>query len=606
LVVNYDELRKALDGIEDNGLFERFLEEKGQIGSNEFVNKALAISNDAIGFTSIPVTYEAMVATMGDTAAQALADKLTIVGGAMTLLKVAYQWQAKDSYDKIIQDNIFDLCELALAGTALAIPSSTLLPVAAVGVFALGLGYDYVLVPAYQDDSLQYAYRAYHDYCMYPHIAYDKDRAKALSEGSGEDSPWVVLQYYNAKKKTWESAHSGAELLMLNQSFTRKWKDALMDCYTQYAKDPKAMQERIDALIDEYLDVFWTLEGNEPIQFAKDYCGIEEEDWRWPDVVETQKMKNAVKAELQRELKPVFEDVQETIVEDMKKTLLQETNTLVEYLNTEISFVIVDPEAKKEGFENTRVAGDIIRIEPASGAHQDDWVCQPGRYGQDIVFACTLNNYLKEGCPDKIRFYKTEADVKAGKPYMTMDLHVEMPVTKIVLGQEQGIPGTYTNTWNGSTGLFPNTWALRQSLATQFKDISVAEDGRISCSSPAQDTTFKGIFGIDEEFEVNARFGAAEMNGQIDLKTGLGSVSVSGSMEAQCMFGDSTTTWTASFSGDMSVAYVNDSLMITSSPDNLSVHMTGRDITEHFDGSASAVFDTDVQLEEQFVYKKAQ
>ena len=119
---------------------------------------------------------------------------------------------------------------------------------------------------------------------------------------------WVVLQYYNTKKKTWESAHSGAELLMLNQGFTRKWEDALMDCYTQYAKDPKAMQERIDALIDEYLDVFWTLEGNEPIQFAKDYCGIEEEDWRWPDVVETQKMKNAVKAELQQELKPVFED----------------------------------------------------------------------------------------------------------------------------------------------------------------------------------------------------------------------------------------------------------------------------------------------------------
>lgn len=606
LVINYDELRKALDGIEEDGLFERFLEEKGQIGSNELINKALAVSNDAIGYTSIPVSYEAMVAGIGDTAARELADKLTLVGGAITVLKAAYQWQAQDSLDKIIQDNIFDLCELALGGAALAIPSSTLLPVAAAAVFALGLGYDYVFVPAYQDNSLQYAYQAYYDYCMYPHIAYDKNRAKSLAEGSGEDSPWVILQTYNKETKKWESTLKGAELSLLQQNFSQKWKKALMDCYELYLKDPKAMQERIDALIDEYLDTFWTLEGNEPVQFAKDYCGIAEEDWRWPDVVETQQMKNAVKAELMRELKPVFEDVQKTVVEDMKKTLLQETTELVNYLNTEITFMIVDPEAKKEGFENTRVAGDIIRIELVSGSHQNDWVCQPGRYGQDIVFACTLNNYLKEGCPNKVCFYKTEEDVKSGHPYMTVDLRVEMPLTKIVLGQEQGIPGTYSNTWDGSFGLFPNNWALRQCMQYQFKDITVAEDGRMTCSAPALDATFQGVYGIDEAYTVNARFGAAEMSGQIDLKTGTGHVLVSGSMDAQCQLDDALTTWTVSFSGEMSVAYVNDSLFITSSPDNLSVCLTGKETMTYTDGTAPYVHDTDELLKEQFVYKKTQ
>ncbi len=615
LVVNYDELRKALEGIEEDDLFERFLEEKGQIGSNEFVSKALAVTNDAIGYTSIPASYEAMVARVGDTAARELSDKLTLVGGIVTCLKIAYQWQAQDSYDKILQDNIFDLCELALAGAALAIPSSTLLPVAAVGVFALGIGFDYVFVPAYQDDSLQYTYRAYNDYCMYPHIAYDKNRAKALAEGTSEDSPWVVLQNYNAKKKKWESAHTGVDLLMLNQSFSQKWEKALMDIYTQYMKDPKAMQERIDTLIDEYLNVFWTLDGGDEtwildgqqqIQFAKDYCGITEEDWRWPDETEIQQMKNAMKAELMRELKPVFKDVQETVVEDMKKTLLQETDALVAYLNTEISFVIIDSEAEKEGFENTRVADDIIRIEPVSGAHQNDWVCQPGRYGRDTIFACTLNNYLKEGCPNKICFYKTEADLKAGNPYMTMDLRVEMPVTTIVLGQEQGIPGTYTNTWDRAIGLFPNTWALQQCLLTQFKDITVAEDGRISCRAPAQDATFMGIFGIDEEFEVNGSFGEAEMSGQIDLKTGTGRVHITGSMDAHCQLTNATATWTASFSGDMSVSYVNGGLILTSNRDNLSVRLTGKDMTENSDGSDPAIFDTDIQLNEQFVYNKAQ
>lgn len=606
LMINYDELRKALDGIEGDGLFQRFLEEKGQIGSNELINKALAVSNDAIGYTSIPVGYEAMVAKIGDTAAKELANKLTLVGGAITVLKVAYQLQAQDSIDKTIQDNIFDICELALGGAALAIPSSTLLPVAAAVVFFMGIGYDYVLVPAYQDDSLQYAYRAYYDYCMYPHIAYDKNLAKTLAEGSGEDSPWVMLQTYNTVTKKWESTYKGTALLSLNQSFSQKWKVALIDCYTLYLKDPKAMQERIDELIDEYLDVFWTLDGLEPIQFAKDYCGIAEEDWRWPDVLETQQMKAAVKAELMRDLKPVFEDVQKTVIEDMKKTLLQETNDLVKYLNTEITFTIVDPEAEKEGFENTRVANDIIRIESASSTYQNDWVCQAGRYGKDIIFACTLNNYLKEGCPDKVCFYKTEADLKAGNPYMTLDLHIEMPLTTIVLGQEEGIPGTYLNTSSGSIELFPNEWALGQCMQYQFKDITVDNSGRISYSAPAQDATFKGVYGIDEEYTVNASFGAAEMSGQIDLETGAGRIYVSGSMEAMCQFKDSTTTWAASFSGDMSIAYVNGSLILTSTPGNLSVHLIGQDITKGLGGSTLADFDTDVQLEEKFIYKKAQ
>ncbi len=606
LVINYDELRKALNGIEEDGLFERFLEEKGQIGSNELINKALAVSNDAIGYTSIPVSYEAMVARIGDAAAKELADKLTLVGGALTVLKVAYQLQAQDSINKTIQDNIFDICELALGGAALAIPSSTLLPVAAAGVFMLGLGYDYVLVPAYEDDSLQFAYKAYYDYCMYPHIAYDKNRAKALADGSGEESPWVVLQTYNTKTKKWESAQNGAGLLSLNQSFSGKWKEALMDCYDLYIKDPKAMQERIDALIDEYLDVFWTLDGLEPVQFAQDYCGIAEEDWRWPDVAETQQMKNAVKAELMRELKPVFERAQQTVVEDMQKTLLQQTNDLVKHLNTEIAFIIVDPEADKEGFEHTRVANDIIRIESVTSAHQEDWVCQPGRYGQDIIFACTLNNYLKEGCPDKVCFYKTQKDLKAGNPYMTVDLHVEMPLTKIVLGQEQGIPGTYSNTASGAIEMFPNEWALRQCMQYQFKDITVDNSGQISCNAPAQDATFKGVYGINEEYDVNASFGAAELSGQIDLETGTGRAQISGSVEALCQFSNSATTWTAFFSGDMSIAYVNDSLVLISSPDNLSVHLSGQDITRDLGGSTLADFDTDIQLQEQLVYKKTQ
>lgn len=606
LVINYDELSKSLDGIAEDGLLERFLEEKGQIGSNELINKALAVSNDAIGYTSIPVSYEAMVARIGDTAAKELGDKLTLVGGALTVLKIVYQLQAEDSITKTLQDNIFDICELALGAAALAIPSSTLLPVAAATVFFLGLGYDYVFVPAYQDNSLQYAYQAYHDYCMYPHIAYDSSLTKALASGSGEASPWVALQTYESKTKKWVSTRKGAGLLLLQQGFSQKWKKALMDCYDLYSKDPRAMQKRVDVLIDEYLSLFWSLDGQEQAQFGKDFCGIAEADWRWPDASEQQQMKDAVKAELMQELKPVFEDVQETIVEDMQKALLKETNNLVEYLNTEITFTIVDPDADQEGFEHTRVVNDIIRMETTSAAHQSDWICRPGHYGNGIIFACTLNNYLKEGCPDSVCFYKTQADFKAGTPYMTVPLQVEIPLTTIVLEQQQGIPGTYSIASGGTIGLFPNEWALRQCLQYQFGTITVDSVGKISYNAPALDVSFKGIYGIDELYDVYTSFDAAAITGQIDLKTGQGSLQISGSMNAHSDFSDSTTTWTASFSGDLSITYRDDSLYLSSRPDALSVHLTGEDITRDLSGAMLADFDTDKQLTEQLIYKKKQ
>ncbi len=597
LVVNYDELRKALDGIEKNGLLERFLEEKGRIGSDELINTTLSLMNNTNSYVSFPVSYEA---ALGDAAALELSDKLTIVGGAITALKIVYQLQAGDTYTKVLQDNIFDLCELALGGAALAIPTSTLLPVAAVGVFCLGLGYNLVLVPGYRDDSLQYAYRAFHDYCMFPHIAYDKDRAKLLADGTGEETPWVALETYNTKKKSWEMAHKGYDLLKLRQGRTEKWEKALMDCYTLYQKNPKAMQERINALFDEYLDVYWSLNETEQLQFAKDYCGISAEDWRWPDVAETQQMKDAVKAELMRDLKPVLRDVQETIAEDIKQTLIRETDALVDYLNTEISFVIVDPEAKKEGFANTRVANDIIRIEPVTGANQSDWICEPGRYGKDIVFSCTLNNYLKEGCPDKVCFYKTEADMKAGKPYMTVPLTVEMPLTEIILGEQQGIPGDYSVVQQDAVILYQTAWQVEVSLMSQFKDITVQKDGTISAKAPAQTVSYDGVLGSMSLFRVDTRLGPAAMTGKIDLSTGRGSVTISGSGTAELNALGSDYRWSSDFSGEMSVAYSEGRLTFTSDDSNKAVHVSGSYTVDDGDQEAA----TDEMLIGKYVYQK--
>lgn len=123
LVVNYTQLRKALAGIEDDGLFEQFVELKGKTGSDPLVNKGLSIFNDSVGAVSAPLTMYTIFET-GDLAARELSDRLMKVGGAVTVLKVVYQWAEEDPPSKILQDNIFDICELILGGASLAIPGS--------------------------------------------------------------------------------------------------------------------------------------------------------------------------------------------------------------------------------------------------------------------------------------------------------------------------------------------------------------------------------------------------------------------------------------------------------------------------------------------------
>lgn len=604
LVVNYTQLRKALAGIEDDGLFEQFVELKGKTGSDPLVNKGLSIFNDSVGAVSAPLTMYTIFET-GDLAARELSDRLMKVGGAVTVLKVVYQWAEEDPPSKILQDNIFDICELILGGASLAIPGSWILPAGGVIVFATGFWYEYAYVPSLQDDSLQYAQKAYSTFCNFPYIAYSAEQAKALAEGTSEDSPWVVNETYNSKANKWEFTRSGAALQRLELGTAKKWQDALMDIYKLYQRDPRAMQERVEALIEEYLDTFWYLDGLQQQQFAKDFCAITDEQWRWPTESEIDQLKEAMRYELMQELKPVFAEVQRTILEEMKKSLQKETDDLVLYLNQEISFEVRDPDAEEPGLRNSRVADDFIRFETvANAARRDDWISQPDKRMGETVFAATLYNYLHEGAPAKASFFKTEKDLDAGKPYMTVDLDVQMPVTTIVLGQEEGIPGTYVTGTSSSIGVFPNEWALRLCLEKQFPEITVDNAGKISASAPALSTSFTGTSGMSEPTEVTALLSAAQLSGEIDLQTGQGSLRVSGSMEAQARLGSSQTTWTATYSGDLSVAYVNGSLILASTPGSAAVHLTGLDVTRDEGGEITADFDTDVDLNERFTYKK--
>ncbi len=585
LVVNYEQLRLALAKIEADGLLEQFIEQKGQTGSDPWINKGMAVFNDTVGGVSLPFTAVALSSVQDETtaAARELSDKLTKVGGAITFLKVAYQWQTGDAPAKIVQDNIFDLCELALGGAALAIPGSVILPVAGMFVFLGGAFYDYAYVPVNQDDSLQYAYKAYSDFCKLPYIAYDKNLAQALAENTSEVSPWVIGQNYNKKTKKWVSAQSGPALASLELSSNNKWRKALMDIYTLYLKDPRAMQERVTQLIDEYLEVFWTLDDREQLQFAADFSGIKEEDWRWPTENEISQMKEAMKAELMEELKPVFEDIRNTILEDMKKNLIRDTDALVEYLNQEISFEVIDPEAKEPGFKNTRVAQDIIRFETVSNmTHQNDWLGQAGKGPGDAIFAATLYNYLREGSPGEACFYKTEADLKAGQAYLKAPISITLPRATINLGQEADMTGKYTLDLSLFKGPWQSDATLVRVLADmlhQVKDLEVKKDGSFSVTAPAQSLNLKTL-ATGSKTDTEVTFGSISFIGQIDPKTGSGRAEFSGSANGSWAAPD-TTEYNVMISGSFTVGYEGDlkGLIFSSSPESTEfLQLTGTDV----------------------------
>ena len=114
VVINYDDYRAKLKADEDElySLVESYLE--GEIGSSPSTNAALSFANDILSISG----YSATNSNLSDEVKKALNERLIILSSAIVFLKIAYQWQAQDSYDKILQDNIFNLCELALGGAA--------------------------------------------------------------------------------------------------------------------------------------------------------------------------------------------------------------------------------------------------------------------------------------------------------------------------------------------------------------------------------------------------------------------------------------------------------------------------------------------------------
>jgi hypothetical protein len=429
--IHFGHLNEALKELDTNFAFDKFLKEKGTGGSDEFTNAALSALNNIASTASSADSIMNFLKGTNTPEALELSNRLTAVGGTLTLLKVAYQWQAGDAPKKIIEDNIFNLSQLALSSAAIVIPASTVLPLAAVGVFALGMIYEYGIVPANTDDSLKFTLEAYRIYCTdVTTIQYDEVAAKELAEGKSGTSPWKVVTKYNPDTRKWEEVPQIRKVFW--NGFDYKWKKALTDVYELYQKDPQKMLERIRSLIDEYIDLFWSLPSEEMLQYVKDKTNVSEKDFRWPMGSEETELKQIMKAELLRDLEPVFKDVQDEIIKELRGTLIDDAYKMTELLNTRIDFVIHEPEAGKDGRKASTY--EEIKFGPISNeAHAKDWVCDKGNYASgDVVFVCTLFNYLNEGMPNKAYFYEKKGDAPK-----EVDFVLSIPTTTITVTGER-------------------------------------------------------------------------------------------------------------------------------------------------------------------------
>ena len=189
---------------------------------------------------------------------------------------------------------------------------------------------------------------------------------------------------------------------------------------------------------------------------------------------------------------------------------------------------------------------------------------------------------MKEGSPREACFYKTEADLKAGKAYLKAPIAITLPRTTITLGQVADLTGKYTLDLSLFNGAWQNDAALVRVLADmlyQVKDLEVKKDGSFAVTAPTRSLNLKTLAG-GSQTDTEISFGEIFLKGRIDPKTGTGQAEFSGSASGSWSAPDSTE-YNVLISGSLAVKFEGDrkALKFSSSPESTEVlQLTGSDV----------------------------
>lgn len=414
------ELRKL-----ETKAFAQMIRDKS-VPTNELLSTGLGLTNVLTsGADYGGSVIDALMPSL-DAVSSQVKNKLLVVGATATFLKVMDQYaRGVDSY-KVARDNVFDALEILVSGAAIAY-GSPLLALVGAGIWAVGIydqaTYDPEDITSYLDRTEEIA----HQFTLRQAV-YDlrTGQARYLAEVPGQTSRL-----------------SSGEIRLSSKA---AWALALKSIYLQSKGEPQKIRERVDQLVRTVSGLFWGLYRRDPGTL---YHWIDEEsgllpasaiaskDLPWPTSGVTAYIEKMVGREVIRlhdELQPVYNEMSEFEMDELRRKLLTSVLDLAETYNRTMTFELVDEGLKKPGFARSSLAEkDFVFDVPAGLTREFRITARPEDTNQ--VFTCNVYHYVMAGMPKELHMYPFAGDFALRDAAFSFE--PTLPVTRISL---QGTP----------------------------------------------------------------------------------------------------------------------------------------------------------------------
>ena len=248
--------------------------------------------------------------------------------------------------------------------------------------------------------------------------------------------------------------------------------------------DHAASPEQFQRLLDTELNMFTYRFWNEPEDVQAEYQ-VEIQGHAWTgggglnEELKT-RIADSYKSILLRDtLEPVFRRIEREVRYEQFVEYQNELAKARDELNRIVTFEV--QEVARDD-EELNYAGYILQLGPLADTADDrQWT---GRLNNDghVRTRFTVMGHITSGAPDEIRLYKNMQDFENDKPAYTQKIKIDVPDTRIVIGEVEDVD--LTGTWEGYTVITHSVFA----------------DMKIDSSQSGSDEAEDFLEGCEEEF----------------------------------------------------------------------------------------------------------
>lgn len=348
-----------------------------------------------------------------------LDDTLSYAGAAFTSVKVGLSWYESGSISKALEDNAFDLAELALSSAAGAYGSAPLSVCAGAALLAgvtneVGKEATKWINGGYETP----AEHAYGDFAE-KHLGY--------SFSANKFTPVDLDRIATAETVL---INAPRDAVLVSEEPSRVWGDVFRKAYLENKGDPKKTMAAIDAKINEYAIVFWGLDGNLRKLVAEDIHRAHA--WKEPDHDIKVKMRDGMVMALKSRMNLLYKGLFEKFMLKAQKDCEKQMQSVTKQLNKiiKVSIVAEDEDGKEYPISRSEYKDYIAAfIDPETGEPMENWQWNPSK--GDFEF--TIFNYGALGTPKTVKLYESRSKLNSGESDVSLFFTFKKDEDKIVL-----------------------------------------------------------------------------------------------------------------------------------------------------------------------------